>query len=236
MLAIFMAENEMRSPMSLILITGAARGIGLELTRQLLVAGHEVIVVCRNPGAHLPELGCERIDGIELTHASDIERVRIALGERKLDVLIHNAGLLHREALGNLRESVADIRAQFETNTLAPLLLSEALLPNLGTGSKIAFITSRMGSIADNSSGAYYGYRMSKGALNVAGKSLSIDLRNRGVAVALLHPGFVRTGMTGGAGDIDAATAASQLIERIDTLNLVNSGQFWHAKGDLLPW
>ena len=222
--------------MSRILITGSARGIGLELTRQLLAAGHDVIAVCRNPGADLPDLGCELVDGIELTHSTDIERVRIALGERRLDVLIHNAGVLHREALGTLRESVADIRAQFETNTLAPLLLTEALLPNLGTGSKIAFITSRMGSIADNSSGAYYGYRMSKGALNVAGKSLSIDLRNRGIAVALLHPGFVRTGMTGGAGDIDPATAAAQLIERIDKLNLVSTGQFWHAKGELLPW
>ena len=222
--------------MSRILITGSARGIGLELTRQLLAAGHEVIAVCRNPGADLTELGCERIEGIELTHSTDIERVRIALGERRLDVLIHNAGVLHREALGTLRESVADIRAQFETNTLAPLLLTEALLPNLGTGSKIAFITSRMGSIADNSSGAYYGYRMSKGALNVAGKSLSIDLRNRGIAVALLHPGFVRTAMTGGAGDIDPATAAAQLIERIDALSLASSGRFWHAKGEVLPW
>ena len=234
--AIFPAGVQMRSPMSLILITGAARGIGLELTRQLLVAGHEVIAVCRNPGAHLPELGCERIDGIELTHASDIERVRIALGERKLDVLIHNAGLLHSEGLGTLRERVADIRAQFETNTLAPLLLTEALLPNLAAGSKIAFISSRMGSIADNSSGGYYGYRMSKGALNVAGKSLSIDLRSRGIAVALLHPGFVRTGMTAGAGDIDPATSAAQLIQRINALKLQDSGQFLHAKGESLPW
>jgi len=165
-----------------------------------------------------------------------IERMRRALTERKLDVLIHNAGLLHREGLGTLREHVADIRAQFETNTLAPLLLTEALLPNLRSGSKVVFVTSRMGSVADNSSGGYYGYRMSKGALNVAGKSLSIDLRERGVAVALLHPGFVRTGMTGGAGDIDPATAAAQLIERIDALNLSNSGQFWHAKGEVLPW
>lgn len=222
--------------MSLILITGSARGIGLELTRQLLAAGHEVIAVCRDPGLDLPVLGCERIEGVELTHASEIERIRRALTERKLDVLIHNAGLLHRDGLGSLRERVQDIRAQFETNTLAPLLLTEALLPNLRSGSKVVFVTSRMGSVADNSSGGYYGYRMSKGALNVAGKSLSIDLRERGVAVALLHPGFVRTGMTGGAGDIDPATAAAQLIERIDALNLSNSGQFWHAKGEVLPW
>lgn len=222
--------------MSLILVTGSARGIGLELTRQLLAAGHEVIAVCRDPGTDLPELGCERIEGVELTHASEIERIRLALTERKLDALIHNAGLLHREGLGTLREHVADIRAQFETNTLAPLLLTEALLPNLRSGSKVVFVTSRMGSVADNNSGGYYGYRMSKGALNVAGKSLSIDLRERGIAVALLHPGFVRTGMTGGAGDIDPATAAAQLIERINALNLSNSGQFWHAKGEVLPW
>lgn len=222
--------------MSLILITGTARGIGLELTRQLLAAGHEVIAVCRDPGSELPDLGCERIEGVELTHAADIERVRLALTERKLDVLIHNAGLLHRDGLGTLRERVADIRAQFEINTLAPLLLTEALLPNLAAGSKVAFVTSRMGSVVDNSSGGYYGYRMSKGALNVAGKSLSIDLRERGIAIALLHPGFVRTGMTGGAGDIDPATSAAQLIERIDALTLVDSGQFWHANGDKLPW
>lgn len=222
--------------MSLILVTGSARGIGLELTRQLLAAGHEVIAVCRDPGVELPELGCERIEGVELTHVDAIERVRLALTERKLDVLIHNAGLLHREALGSLRERVADIRAQFETNTLAPLLLTEALLPNLVRGSKIAFVTSRMGSVADNNSGGYYGYRMSKGALNVAGKSLSIDLKERGIAVALLHPGFVRTGMTGGAGSTDPDEAARGLLARIDALDLSTSGKFLHANGEELPF
>lgn len=222
--------------MSRILITGSARGIGLQLTRQYLAAGHEVIAVCRAPGTMLPALGCECIDGIELTRSADLERVQAALGERRIDVLIHNAGMLHRESIGGLRDSVDGLRAQFETNALAPLLLTEALLPNLGDGSKVAFITSRMGSIADNSSGGYYGYRMSKGALNVAGKSLAIDLNPRGIAVVLLHPGFVRTDMTGGVGDIDAASAATQLIQRIDTLDLAHSGRFWHARGEELPW
>jgi NAD(P)-dependent dehydrogenase (short-subunit alcohol dehydrogenase family) len=219
-----------------ILITGCARGIGLQLTRQYLASGHEVIAVCRTPGDILPTLGGECIDGIELTRASDLDRLQATIGERRIDVLIHNAGMLHREGLGSLRDDADSVRAQFETNTLAPLLLTEALLPNLGDGSKIAFITSRMGSIADNSSGGYYGYRMSKGALNVAGKSLAIDLRPRGIAVALLHPGFVRTDMTGGVGDIDAASAAAQLIERIDALDLEHSGRFWHARGEELPW
>lgn len=222
--------------MSRILITGSARGIGLELARQSIAAGHEVIAVCRSPGKELPSLACECIEGIELTREADIERVRQVVGERRLDVLIHNAGLLHRESIGALRQHADDIRAQFETNTLAPLLLTETLLQNLGAGSKVAFITSRMGSVADNSSAGYYGYRMSKGALNVAGKSLSIDLKPRGIAVILLHPGFVRTGMTSGAGDIDATTAAAQLIERINALDLDHSGQFWHARGEELPW
>jgi NAD(P)-dependent dehydrogenase (short-subunit alcohol dehydrogenase family) len=219
-----------------ILITGCARGIGLQLTRKYLASGHEVIAVCRAPGDILPTLGSECIDGIELTRAGDLQRLQATVGERRIDVLIHNAGMLHREGLGSLRADADSLRTQFETNTLAPLLLTEALLPNLGNGSKIAIITSRMGSIADNSSGGYYGYRMSKGALNVAGKSLAIDLKPRGIAVALLHPGFVRTDMTGGVGDIDAASSAAQLIERIDALDLEHSGHFWHARGEELPW
>jgi NAD(P)-dependent dehydrogenase (short-subunit alcohol dehydrogenase family) len=222
--------------MARILITGCARGIGLQLTRQYLAAGHEVIAVCRAPGEILPTLGSECIEGIELTRADDLERLQATIGERRIDILIHNAGMLHRESLGGLRAAADGLRAQFETNALAPLLLTEALLANLGAGSKIAFITSRMGSIADNSSGGYYGYRMSKGALNVAGKSLAIDLKPRGIAVALLHPGFVRTDMTGGVGDIDAASSAAQLIERIAALDLDRSGRFWHARGEELPW
>lgn len=222
--------------MSRILITGSARGIGLELVRGYLAAGHEVIAVCRDPGSALTQLPCERIDGVELAQADGIERVREALGDRSLDVLIQCAGILRPDKLGHLREQIDDLRAQFEVNTLAPLLLSEALLPQLPAGAKIALITSRMGSVADNSSGGYYGYRMSKAALNSAGKSLAIKCRERGIAVALLHPGFVRTGMTGGAGDVDPGAAAAQLIERITALDLASSGGFWHANGSVLPW
>lgn len=222
--------------MSRILITGSSRGIGLALVRHYLAAGDQVIAVCRDPGSELPTLACECVDGVELTADSGIQRVLAAVGSRPLDVLIQNAGLLRPDSFGELRRHAGDLRAQFEVNTLAPLFLSEALLPNLGDGSKIAFITSRVGSIGDNSSGGYYGYRMSKVALNIAGKSLSIELKSRGIAVAMLHPGFVRTEMTGGAGDIDAATAASQLAERIAALDLAHSGRFWHARGSELPW
>jgi NAD(P)-dependent dehydrogenase (short-subunit alcohol dehydrogenase family) len=106
----------------------------------------------------------------------------------------------------------------------------------MGPGTKIGIVTSRMGSIADNTSGSRYGYRMSKAAVNMAGVSLSRDLAERGVAVALLHPGYVRTGMTGGHGLVDADEAAGGLLARMDALSMDTSGTFWHAQGEVLPW
>ena len=121
------------------------------------------------------------------------------------------------------------------TPALAPVLLARSLLPNLPAGAKLALITSRMGSIDDNGSGGYYGYRMSKVALNMAGRSLAVDLRPRGIAVAILHPGMVATRMVGFAG-IPPQEAARGLLERIDALTLESSGRFWHANGEPLPW
>ena len=103
-------------------------------------------------------------------------------------------------------------------------------------GAKVALVTSRMGSIDDNSSGGAYGYRMSKAALNMAGKSLAVDLRARGVAVAILHPGMVKTDMIGGNGQVEPADAAKGLLARIDDLTLATSGAFWHMNGERLPW
>src|SRR5690606_27563059 len=128
------------------------------------------------------------------------------------------------------------IRKQFEVNALGPLRVTKALLPHLKKGSKVALITSRMGSIADNGSGGMYGYRMSKAALNMAGKSLAVDLKDRGIAVIILHPGFVRTDMTGGNGMIDPDESARGLIARIEELTLDRSGTFRHMNGDELPW
>jgi NAD(P)-dependent dehydrogenase (short-subunit alcohol dehydrogenase family) len=156
------------------------------------------------------------------------------LGDQSIDTLIHNSGILTRESLDDM--NLDAIRAQFEVNALGPLRLTVALSGHLRAGSKIAIITSRMGSIGDNSSGSRYGYRMSKAAVNIAGVSLARDLLDRGIAVALLHPGFVRTDMTGGRGLIDAPEAASGLIARIDALSLESSGGFWHANGERLPW
>jgi NAD(P)-dependent dehydrogenase (short-subunit alcohol dehydrogenase family) len=154
-----------------------------------------------------------------------------------LDLVIHNAGVLSEESIHSLDDdAVARIRQQFEVNALAPLRLPALLVPQFAKGVKLVLITSRMGSMADNTSGGYYGYRMSKAALNAAGRSLAHDLAPRGVAVVMLHPGFVQTPMTGGRGDVDPVTAARGLIARIDELTPENSGRFLHANGSSLPW
>jgi len=149
-------------------------------------------------------------------------------------VLINNAGVLSDESLDDL--DLDRIRRQFEVNSLGPLRVTAALRRNLRSGAKVAIITSRMGSIDDNTSGGRYGYRMSKAAVNMAGRSLAHDLRPDGIAVAILHPGFVRTGMTGHTGLIDPPESAAGIIARIDELTAETSGSFWHANGELLPW
>ena len=215
------------------LVTGSNRGIGLELCRQLAARGDSVIAVCRNSSSELDALGVRVESGIELSDETAIAELVRRLAGIQLAGAILNAGILEADELGDL--SAASIQRQFEVNALAPLLLSRALLGNLTRGSKLALITSRMGSIDDNGSGGYYGYRMSKTALNMAGRSLAIDLRPQGIAVAVLHPGMVATRMVGFAG-IPPAEAARGLLARIDGLSLVNSGSFWHANGEPLPW
>ncbi|MAO67686.1 MULTISPECIES: SDR family oxidoreductase [Idiomarina] len=217
-----------------VLITGANRGIGYEFARQYAKQGYKVTAVCRNNSKQLTELDVDIVEGIDVTKASDLLRLSETLGDKKIDILVNNAGLLHKDVLGEL--DAGNIRAQFEVNALAPLRVTEALLPNLKEGSKVAMITSRMGSIADNGSGSRYGYRMSKAALNAAGKSLSLDLKDQGISVVLLHPGFVQTNMVNHAGDIPAETAAERLIQRIDELSLDTTGRFFHSNGEGLPW
>jgi len=133
-------------------------------------------------------------------------------------------------------DAIASCKRMFEVNSLGPLLTTQALVKNLGEGSKVGIITSRMGSVADNDSGGSYGYRMSKSAVNAVGKSLSIDLKPQNIAVAILHPGYVRTDMTSHNGLLDTDQSASGLLDRMEQLTLENTGTFWHTNGDLLPW
>ena len=219
--------------MKTVLITGANQGIGLELCRQFQNRGDVVIAACRRASAELRKLGCRVIEDVEVTDDASVARLAVVLAGQRLDVLVNNAGILSEESLDDL--DFERVRRQFEVNALGPLRVTHALLGNLGRGSKVAIITSRMGSIADNGSGSYYGYRMSKAAVNMAGMSLARDLHERGITVLLLHPGMVATGMTGGRG-IPAAESAAGLIARIDSLGLADTGSFHHANGEPLPW
>tara|TARA_R110002049_G_scaffold271992_3_gene449251 strand:+ start:126 stop:788 length:663 start_codon:yes stop_codon:yes gene_type:complete len=220
--------------MSVILITGASRGIGLEFTKQYIERGDSVIAVCRKSNPALEQTGAEIIEGIDVAQAEDISKLQVAMNGRKIDILVNNAGVLHSESLDQM--NFDNILNQFQVNSMGPLRVTHALLESLDKGSKVAIVSSRMGSVEDNSSGGYYGYRMSKSAVNSVGKSLSVDLHPQGVAVAVLHPGYVRTEMTGGQGEINADQSAKGLIKVIDKLNLSNSGSFWHTNGSSLPW
>jgi NAD(P)-dependent dehydrogenase (short-subunit alcohol dehydrogenase family) len=225
----------MRWFMPFSVITGANRGIGLALAAELKARGGTVLAACRKGSPALAALGVEVVEGIEVTAESGCERLAQAVGRRDIDLLINNAGILIGGSSLD-RFVPADILRQFEVNALGPLRVTVALRDRLKPGSKIGLITSRMGSIDDNSSGGEYGYRMSKAALNMAGKSLARDLKSGGVAVALLHPGMVKTDMVGAYGQVEPADAARGLLARLDELTLETSGGFWHANGQPLPW
>ena len=221
--------------MATVLVTGANRGIGLEYCRQLKARGDQVVAVCRQATPELEALGVRIEDGIELTEEVAIAHLVGRLDGLALDAVILNAGVLQSMGLEDLDPE--GIRLQFEVNALAPLLLARVLVRQMPRGSKLALMTSRMGSIDDNSSGGSYGYRMSKVALNIAGKSLAIDLAPRGIAVAILHPGLVRTRMIKfNPSGIEPEQAVQGLLTRIDALTLETSGGFWHSNGERLPW
>jgi NAD(P)-dependent dehydrogenase (short-subunit alcohol dehydrogenase family) len=221
--------------MATFLVTGANRGIGLEYCRQLKARGDEVVAVCRQSSDELVSLGVRVESGLELSDSQSIDDLVNRLACLSLDGVILNAGILQSMGLSDLDPN--GIRRQFEVNALAPLLLARALVNQMPRGAKLVLMTSRMGSIDDNTSGGSYGYRMSKVALNMAGKSLAIDLEPQGIAVAILHPGLVRTRMIQfNPSGIDPELAVEGLLARIDALTMANSGSFWHANGEPLPW
>jgi NAD(P)-dependent dehydrogenase (short-subunit alcohol dehydrogenase family) len=220
-----------------VLVTGSSRGIGLELCKQLNERGDRVIATCRQSTDALAALDVEVLENVDVSDPKSLTLLSARLKERKIDWLINNAGVLQSFSLDDLGMScIANFKKMFDVNSLGPLLATKLLLKHLGSGSKVGLITSRMGSIADNDSGGSYGYRMSKAAANAAGKSLAIDLKSQGIAVGILHPGYVRTDMTGHIGLMDADESVIGLIKRMDNLNLTNTGSFWHTNGDLLSW
>ncbi|MCJ7421092.1 SDR family oxidoreductase [Sphingomicrobium astaxanthinifaciens] len=221
--------------MPTVLITGANRGIGRALTEQYAGAGWDVIATARADDdiAELDRIEGVRAHRLDVKEAGGIDRLVGELGDAAIDVFINNAGIYGpREPE---REGWLEL---MEVNVIAPTLLALALRSNVARSDhrKMVVLTSKMGSIADNGSGGSIPYRSSKAAVNAAWKSLAHDLRDEGIAVAMLHPGWVETDMGGPNALIDTATSAAGLRQRIEETGLDNTGRFVAYDGQEIPW
>ncbi len=218
-----------------VVITGCNRGIGLELARLYAQSGADVYALVRESSPELDELAKEVLTGFDVNDS--IEHMKtITAALPGIDVLINNAGLFKNENWPLSDKDLVLVNQQFEVNTLGPLKVVSALDSKLNSGALAAFTSSRMGSIADNTSGAYYGYRMSKAALNMAVKSLSHDLESRKIKTLALHPGYVKTRMTDFQGEISPEDSAQGLFKILETAAERESGSFWHTNGQALEW
>lgn len=226
-------------------ITGCNRGLGLEFVRQLLARGQRVIATCRDiaTSTDLTALTLKHSGQLSLVEmdVSDEASMREAvalLNDEAIDVFINNAGVYGpRDAnFGNVDgPAMAEV---LYTNAVAPVLLTQLLIDNVrkGSGKKLVYVSSKMGSIADNGRGGSYIYRSSKTALNSVVKSLALDLAPEGIATATLHPGWVRTDMGGPNGLIDAPESVSGMLNVIDGLSVASTGQFYNYDGSTIAW
>jgi NAD(P)-dependent dehydrogenase (short-subunit alcohol dehydrogenase family) len=226
--------------MQTFLVTGADRGIGEAICREARGRGARVVAACLGDSESLRRDGVEVVPGVDVTSDGAVAALAERLAGTRLDVLINNAGVVELCELGGL--DFAKLRREYEINALGPLRVTQALLGCLHEGSKVAIVTSRVGSLGENLTGGLYGYRMSKAAANMAGICLARDLTRRGIAVVCLHPGSVRTEMTrglpGGVGGpfVEPAVAAKGLVDRVEELTLQTTATFRHANGETLPW
>jgi 2-glutathionyl-2-methylbut-3-en-1-ol dehydrogenase len=226
--------------MSTNLVVGADRGIAHSISRQLHERGDTVIAACLLGNDELAAAGVSVKGGVDVTSQVSIDAFAAELTREgvKLDVLFHVAGVLGLDELGSI--DYDEVRREFEINTVGPLRTVEAVRNLLHDGSKVGIVTSRVGSLGDNSSGGMYAYRISKAAANMVALNLHHDLSKRGISVLALHPGMVATALTKDyPGNYDYLTpdqAATGLIRDIDQLTPANSGRFQHSNGQFLPW
>jgi NAD(P)-dependent dehydrogenase (short-subunit alcohol dehydrogenase family) len=224
--------------MANILITGANRGLGLEFARQYCADGWQVIATCRNPDQadQLAELGVEILP-LDLSDFSACARLADRLRGRSIDILLNNAGMLDdAKKFGDIDQSAW--LELMRVNAMAPILLTEALLPNLVAGDqrRVAFLSSVMGSIGQNSGGGYYAYRSSKAALNAAVQSLSIDLAGQGISTLLLHPGWAKTAMGGAHATVETPDSVSGMRHLIGQMQSGQPLRFLDYRGRPLAW
>ena len=221
------------------LVTGASRGIGLELVRQLAARGETVHAAVRDPdNDDLRAIAGVRTHRLDVSDDASVAGLARELAETPLDLLINNAGVYGGSQQSLRGVDYADAARTYETNALGPLRVSLALLPNLrrGAGKKLAHITSGMGSIADNTSGGFYGYRMAKAALNMMSRSLAVDLRGDKIVSIVINPGWVQTEMGGPGAPTPVAESVRGILRAIDEATITESGEFLDYKGGRYPW
>jgi NAD(P)-dependent dehydrogenase (short-subunit alcohol dehydrogenase family) len=230
--------------MTTVLITGASRGLGLEFTRQYLAAGATVIATCRDPDA-APELRAlvaaaaarAELHRLDVNSAEETRALAHALDGRAIDILVCNAGVnTPRVPIGQVDE--ASFSQLMLTNVMGPIRLVGALLENVARSDSrlMVFLSSRLGSMAENARGGAYVYRASKAALNAVVKSLSVDLAPRGITTVLLHPGAAKTAMAGANGAVEVADSVAGMLAVIDNVTPAATGQFFNYDGTPIPW
>lgn len=219
-------------------ITGASRGLGAEFVRQLRARGDAVIATVRREEDAVPlrELGA-RVELLDVTDDAAVRDLAARLDGTAIDVLLNNAGVMGRSrALAEVE--LDDLVRCFEINAVAPLRVTRALLPHLRAGRErvVLQMTSRMGSIEDNTSGGSYAYRASKAALNMLNRSLGLDLADEGFRCVVLHPGWVATDMGGGGAPLTPEESVSGLLRAIDGLGPDDNTRFVDFQGEPIPW
>jgi NAD(P)-dependent dehydrogenase (short-subunit alcohol dehydrogenase family) len=226
--------------MPTVLITGANRGIGLEFVRQYAAEGWSVHAACRDPGkaTELKAIkGGVHLHRLDVTDEGQIDALETALAGEPIDILINNAGVRGMgDSFGSTE--VAGWLETLRVNAIAPVRVSEGLITNLerGQGKLIVNITSRLGSVAENSSGGSYAYRSSKAALNMAAKSMSVDLKGKGITVVVFHPGWVQTDMGGSGAPVTPSESVAGMRAKIAKLTAADSGHFFNYTGQPIPW
>jgi NAD(P)-dependent dehydrogenase (short-subunit alcohol dehydrogenase family) len=226
-----------------IVVTGASRGIGLELVRQLTARGDHVEAAVRDPdnAKELRALAANeraRIHRLDVSDGASVDAFAAALGDAAIDMVINNAGVYGGSKQSFQGVDYEDALRTFNTNALGALRVSLALLPHVrrGTVKKLVHVTSGMGSISDNTSGGFYAYRMSKAALNMMSKSLAVDLRHDGIASYVINPGWVQTDMGGKSAPTPVDKSVSGILRELDAATLADSGQFLDYKGGRYAW
>jgi NAD(P)-dependent dehydrogenase (short-subunit alcohol dehydrogenase family) len=227
-----------------VVVTGANRGIGLGLVKVYAERGDEVWATARRPGeAKELQALAKASDGHVHVHEVDVQRAdqvaafAKAVGDVPVDVLINNAGIASPWSAGLKDFDEAEALRVFDTNALGAIRVTRALLDNLRAAhGKVVNMTSRMGSIGDNGSGHAYAYRMGKAALNMATRNIAHEVKEFGGIAIALHPGWVKTAMGGSGATEEIGDTTARIVKRIDVLTSKDSGRFWHAKGEELPW